>query len=148
VAVSFSIPGAPRGKGRPKFARRGQGVVTYTDDKTASYENLAKLACRDAMAGAPPMTGAICANITSYFPVPKSASKMRRAAMLQGIERPTKKPDRDNIEKAILDGINGVAFVDDAQVCDGRSSKWYSETPRVEVELHEIASGATFPLAA
>ena len=36
------MPGEPRGKGRPRFRRAGAFVQTYTDDKTANYENLVK----------------------------------------------------------------------------------------------------------
>lgn len=39
-AMNFVVPGEPVGKGRPKFARRGNFVTAYTPEKTASYENL------------------------------------------------------------------------------------------------------------
>lgn len=39
---TFTIPGTPVGKGRPKFSRAGAGVRTYTPEKTASYETLVK----------------------------------------------------------------------------------------------------------
>jgi hypothetical protein len=45
--IAFTIPGQPVAKGRPKFARRGAHVVAYTPAKTASYENLVKLAADD-----------------------------------------------------------------------------------------------------
>lgn len=36
------IKGEPVGKGRPKFARQGNYVKTYTPEKTVEYENLIK----------------------------------------------------------------------------------------------------------
>ena len=48
-AVTFTVPGTPVGKGRPKFARRGNFTVAYTPEKTASYENLVKIAAGQAM---------------------------------------------------------------------------------------------------
>jgi Holliday junction resolvase RusA-like endonuclease len=51
------------------------------------------------------------------------------------------KPDRDNAEKAILDSLKGVVFLDDAQVCDGVVQKMYhagDESPGVHVEIEEI----------
>ena len=43
MMIKFTIPGEPRGKGRPRFSNRGGYVRTYTDEKTASYENLVKM---------------------------------------------------------------------------------------------------------
>jgi Holliday junction resolvase RusA-like endonuclease len=48
---------------------------------------------------------------------------------------PIKKPDLDNIAKAILDALNGVAWHDDSQVVELIVEKCYSFTERVEVEL-------------
>ena len=48
--VCFTVPGAPVPKGRPKFARRGKFVTTYTPAATASYENLVKVTAQQAMA--------------------------------------------------------------------------------------------------
>ena len=38
--VMFTVEGTPVGKGRPKFARRGNFVSTYTPTKTRDYETL------------------------------------------------------------------------------------------------------------
>lgn len=135
MSLSFTIPGPPRGKGRPKFARRGKFVSVYTDDKTASYENLAKLAAERALAGRGPTAAPVCVKVVAFVAIPKSGSKAARAAMLANEARPSKKPDLDNIVKAVLDGINGVVFVDDAQVVELSAAKLYSETPRVEVSI-------------
>ena len=48
---------------------------------------------------------------------------------------PTKKPDTDNIAKAILDALNGVAYYDDAQVVELHVVKKYSDEPRAEVMI-------------
>ena len=46
----------------------------------------------------------------------------------------------DNVLKAIKDGLNGVAWKDDSQVCVLRECrKGYSDTPRVLVTVEEIA---------
>ena len=39
----FEVMGTPVAKGRPKFARRGNFVSTYTPEKTVNYENLVQL---------------------------------------------------------------------------------------------------------
>jgi Holliday junction resolvase RusA-like endonuclease len=47
------------------------------------------------------------------------------------------RPDIDNIVKAILDGLNGVVFADDASVAQLVSSKEYGEE-RVEVQIENV----------
>lgn len=131
--LTFTIPGPPRGKGRPRFSRKSGS--TYTDAQTASYENLVALAAREAMAGAPPITGPVSLAVVGYFLIPASLSAKKRTA-LQGAWH-SKKPDADNLLKAVLDGCNGVLFVDDAQVCRLHVSKVYDERPRVEIVVVE-----------
>ena len=134
--INFTIPGPPRGKGRPKFARRGQHVMTYTDDKTAAYENLVALAYKAA--GGEHMEGAIALLVQMFHPIPKSASKAKRAGMIVGEIKPTVKCDADNCLKAVLDGLNGVAYDDDKQVVTIFVMKRYNENPRVDVEISEV----------
>ena len=131
--ISFTVPGPPRGKGRPQFARRGKFVTTYTDDKTASYENLVALACREVMKGAPTMEGPVWLQVSATFAIPASASKVKKLAMATGHVAATKKPDLDNIVKAVLDGLNSVAFVDDVQVIHISARKDYGPQPGVWV---------------
>ena len=77
-------------------------------------------------------------NITAYFAVPKSTSKKKRAQMLKGSIRPTKKPDADNIAKVIADSLNGLAYHDDAQLVDVVVCKFYGENEGVAVEIQEV----------
>ena len=135
-SITFTIPGPPRGKGRPKFARRGQHVMAYTDDKTAAYENLVALAYKQA--GGEKLEGAIAVLVQMRHPIPKSASKAKRAGMIVGEIKPTIKCDADNCLKAVLDGLNGVAYDDDKQVVTIIVMKRYDEYPRVDVEIAEV----------
>lgn len=135
VFYEFIIPGPPRGKGRPKFARRGNFVTTYTDDKTASYENLVTLACREVMCGGPPIEGPVRLRVNAMFSPPASASKAKKLDMMTGRVGVTKKPDLDNVVKAVLDGLNTVAFVDDAQVVHLEARKEYAAHPCVWVRV-------------
>lgn len=132
--IIFTIPGIPRGKGRTRATTRGGFARMYTDAQTASYENLVRLCCAQEMGGAPCET-ALQVSISAYFPIPESASKKAKAAMLVGGIPHTKKPDIDNVIKAILDGMNGVVFKDDKQIIRLFGEKYYSDTPRVEVAV-------------
>ena len=71
--------------------------------------------------------------INAFFEVPKSKSKKFREAALLDQERPTKKPDADNIVKAIQDALNGLVYKDDAYIVHLACQKFYSDNPRVEV---------------
>jgi Holliday junction resolvase RusA-like endonuclease len=49
-----------------------------------------------------------------------------------------KKPDRDNLDKAVMDALKGLAWIDDSQVCDGRIIKLIAagdEQPHVEIRI-------------
>lgn len=74
--------------------------------------------------------------IKAYFEPPKSTSKKKYKELIG--QSYTKKPDIDNIAKAILDGLNGIAYTDDNQVSDLEVQKIYGERARTEVEIEEI----------
>ena len=136
--ITFIIPGQPVAKGRPKFARRGPAVVAYTPAKTASYENLVKIAATAAMAGAAPSAAPIEITIALALQIPASWSNKRRALAAAGAIRATKKPDADNVLKGIKDGCNGIVWRDDAQVVSITLQKGYSEIPYASVSIREL----------
>ena len=126
MTVAFFVPGEPVAKGRARaFVRHGH-VAHYTPEKTARFENLVKLAAQQAMNGEP-ISGPVALYCTFVLPVPASYSNTRRAACLNGSEWPTKKPDTDNLVKAIKDGCNGVVWKDDCQVVQLFATKVYGQ---------------------
>lgn len=140
--IEFFVPGAPVGKGRPRAARRGAGVVMFTPEKTADYEALVSATAATALAGDAPthqlLDGPLEAVLEMRFPVPASWSKAKRARALAGAEWHTSKPDADNVAKAVLDACNGVVFRDDSQVVILIATKAFSETPGVRVVIREV----------
>lgn len=130
--IVISLPGAPQGKGRPRFVR-ATGIA-FTPAKTRSYESLLQGAAIDAMNGIRPLDGPVAVAVLAYFPVPASWSKRKREAALSGTTRPAKKPDADNLLK-VLDSLNAVVFRDDAQIVDASVAKHYSDQPRLEVRV-------------
>lgn len=137
MSILITIPGEPKGKGRPRFGRKGDYVRTYTPADTVKYENFIKACFFTTCPGVPPTDNEIEVNIMAYFGIPKSTSKKKTALMLNGFINPTKKPDADNIAKIILDSLNGIAFHDDSQVVKLTVEKKYSNNPRVELKLTE-----------
>ena len=135
--IIFKVEGNPVGKGRPKFARRGKYVSTYSPAKTREYEDLIKEASKKAMGSSPPLETPVSVYLYISMPIPASYSKKRREACLSNTERPMKKPDTDNIVKAFLDGMNTVVYVDDSQVCSLHATKVYGSVGMVEVLVKE-----------
>lgn len=137
MKVKFTVLGEPQSKGRPRFARMGNYVRSYTPDETVQYETLVRLSYQQA--GLEKLSGAIRAEIIAFFPIPKSVSKKKHEQMASGKIRPiTVRKDTDNICKAILDALNNIAYDDDRQVVELLAYKFYSEVPKVVVILEEI----------
>lgn len=137
IQIFFTVPQVS-GKGRPRFARQGTFVKTYTDAKTFTYEKSIQTYAKQAMGSTSPLIGAVAAYLHIGIPIPPSYSKTRQKACIEGLERPTKKPDIDNIVKAILDGMNGVVYLDDKQVVDLHLTKVYSSKEGIDIMVKEI----------
>lgn len=133
--IEFVVPGNPRGKGRPRMTRNGH---VYTPAETAAYENLIALACKDARGDNSPYNSPVSVHIYVGKQVPASKSKRTKQAMLAGEIRPATKPDLDNVIKAVLDGCNGVAYLDDKQIVELSTEAWYADEPRIVVKIKEV----------
>lgn len=132
--ISFSIPGEPVAKGRPRFANGH----AFTPNKTRVYEEIVRLHAMQAMRGKKMLTGPISIRVTAYFPIPKSFTKTKKEQAISGALRHTKKPDWDNVGKIVSDALNGVVYPDDAVIADATVSKRYGVEPRVVVTALEI----------
>lgn len=133
--LAFTIPGDPRGKGRPRATTIGGNARMFTDAKTASYENLVKLAASRALGDRTPLDEPLTVVVTVRMTPAASHSEKKRRAMIAGEIAPTKLPDLDNVVKAVLDGCNKVAFRDDALIVSLIARKRYAATPGVDVEI-------------
>jgi Holliday junction resolvase RusA-like endonuclease len=131
MKVAFIIPGEPKGKQRPRVMKTG---ITYTPKETVSYENLIKF-IYSQLPEPKKFEGPVNMWVKAYFSIPKSSSKTKAYDMKMGSIRPIKKPDWDNIGKIISDALNTMAYHDDSQVVDCEVQKFYSDNPRVEVEI-------------
>lgn len=134
--IKFTIEGPPVAKGRPKFARRGNFVSTYTPAKTKTYEDRVKTAARYAMDGLKPLEGDLSVFLKFYMPIPQSSTKAFKTACITEEHGHIKKPDLDNLFKSVTDGMNGIVYVDDSQISCATLEKVYSDNPRVEVLIN------------
>ncbi|QXG42237.1 RusA family crossover junction endodeoxyribonuclease [Pseudomonas viridiflava] len=133
--VTFLVPGEPIGKGRPRIGTIAGRARMFTPEKTANYESLIAIAAHHVMADRELLSGPVLMELRIMVPVAASWSKKKTAQALAGEVMPTKKPDADNVLKAICDGINGIVFKDDVQVVNVSLSKRFSATPGVHVRV-------------
>lgn len=119
---NLEINTRPIPKARPRLSK----FAVYTPKKTADYENLIayewKRRYKDLI-----LTGAVKLDLLFCFKKAKSCKK----------DYHTQRPDIDNLEKAILDGLNKTAFVDDCQVVELNSKKLFASTDAVLISITE-----------
>ena len=137
--IAFCVPGEPQGKGRAKIVKIGGFSRMATPAKTVAYEGLIAHAAQLAMRGAAPLDGDCRLEVDIICTVPASWSAKKRTQALAGSIRPAKKPDADNIVKAVCDGLNGVVWRDDVQAVEGSWRKVYGETPGLRVRVASLA---------
>lgn len=125
----------PVPKGRPRFTKSGH---TYTPKKTLDFENLIKAEFLKKYGFVEPTEKAIQIEIQFGFEIPKSYSKVKRQEALTIGH--LKKPDLDNLAKAVLDALNGLAYKDDSQIVGLNLLKEYSalNKPYVFIDIYEF----------
>lgn len=148
--VQFVVPGLPAGKGRhrsaplmrdgkPVIGKGGRPIIIHhSDPKTVKYENLVALSAQTAMAGKGLISGAVFLELDIRLPIPKSWPAKKKAMAIQGLVAATKKPDVDNLEKSVCDGMNGVVWDDDVQVVQVAKKKRFAGVPGVVVIVREL----------
>ena len=135
-SLTFHIHTIPVPKGRPKFSKIGGFVRTYTPKKTQDFETEVREAAKQAMTREPLETP-LAVYLYFRLPIPQSYSKKRTTACLTGSEKPTKKPDLDNLAKSVLDALNGVIYLDDSQIVSLHMTKVYSQYPGIDLLIRE-----------
>jgi len=118
--LSFVIDGKPQGKQR---ARMGKGGRWYTPKGTRIYEASVRdwFAYARSKAGGVnwrmTVNGVVTISVACYFP-------------------DARRRDIDNVLKAVMDGLNGAAYIDDSQVTSATVTKAIDrERPRTEVTV-------------
>ena len=135
--VTFKVDANPVGKQRARYVKRGNFVQAYTPEKTRTYETLIRDAALEAMGASEPLETPVTLYLYIRVPIPKSYSKKKLEACLNGMDQPIKKPDASNILKSVEDGMNGIVYKDDSQIINLHVTKVYSTLAGVDVCVKE-----------
>ena len=99
-----------------------RGKKRYNPPKYAAFKETLGLIAKLAMGGRAPLKGAIKILVEIY--------KARAPTSLTF-------GDADNHLKAVLDALNGIAYVDDRQVTDARA-RLFKGKPHIIIEVEEL----------
>lgn len=127
----------PVEQARPRATRMGRGIRLYDLKKVSVYKKQLAMMCKFQYKQEP-LTGPLKVEMNFFRHVQSSVSKKERKLRLSGSHRPVVKPDTDNYIKSTLDGLNGLLWEDDNQIVDLIAHKYYSDNPRVEIEVTQL----------
>lgn len=85
-----------------------------------------------------PLTCPLFIDFTFYMPIPKGTSKPKTRDMLNGRLQHISKPDIDNLQKFVLDCLNGLVIEDDKLVIEVRARKIYSTKPGTLIRVSPV----------
>jgi Holliday junction resolvase RusA-like endonuclease len=142
--VTLTIPGEPRGWGRPTPVAklRADGtpfVMMVTQKETRKAKDALRRLFRAKYPGHRPWTGPVMLRFTAVFETPGGFNKALKEAAARENLYCVKKPDKDNIEKLIKDALSKLVYADDQQVMGG-GIKRYGSPARVEISFESLES--------
>ena len=143
--MSLKYIGKPQAQQRPRHrvVKPKDGRVfsqTYEQAESRDFKAVMHLLGQKVLAeaGEKPLEGAVSLFVRVYVAVPNGVSKKKREEMLKGDVYPTKKPDVDNLLKAVMDALNGVWYKDDKQVTLTTVCKVYDEKDWMQVDCWDM----------
>ena len=136
--IELIVPGIPRPQPRPRVTKTGHAFNPTTEGLKLWKSHL-RIAARQ-QAPREPWAQAVRVDVEAYFPRPQWLLNVLPDKTLPMLER----PDRDNLDKTILDTLTGLGYwVDDSQVYVGRLEKWYVQDgygpgARISIDFLEL----------
>ena len=142
-SIDITVSGVPIAQPRQRTRIAGKAGKVFAQNYTPSRHPVQefKLAIRRALQThgiADVWRGPVCIDWVAVFPRP--SSKVWKSKPMPRY-RHIGKPDRDNLDKAILDALTGVLLADDSQACSGSMEKFVAsgnEQPHVRILISEI----------
>ena len=116
-------------QGRPKFTTRGGFPRAYDPAKSRIWKDDVKM--QALMQNVRIIEGPLFLKAEFHLMRPKSLPKK--------VTHHVKKPDLDNLVKAVKDALEGIAYNNDSQICREDIGKYYTiDDPRVIIEINHI----------
>lgn len=142
--IEFFVPGKPQGKARARTFTLPNGMVrSCTPGKTVAYEGMIRGCYRVAADGRPEPTYSkgtpVRIRITAYYKPPARTTKRELFQIQNGLKFPLRKPDVDNIIKAVADALNGIAYHDDSQVVEVTANKVFADEEGLQISVSSLA---------
>ena len=132
AAIAFSVPGDPVPQPRPRVSTVGGFGRAYVPKTHAVHAYRQAVALAAKAAGCEP--GGEPVNVVIDFVFARPKSHLRKAGLRKGAPV-LPRCDLDNMAKAVLDALNGVAWVDDSQVSRLVIEKSYGTDGRTTVRI-------------
>ena len=123
----------PKSKARPRMSKSGH---VYTPKETKEYEKLISDAWMEQNPY-PPFSNPVSVTMAFCFKRPKTHYDRHGVLKPDAPTRYTNTPDLDNVEKAVLDSLNGLAYTDDKLVWRKLTSKHWAADNLIRVFIQE-----------
>lgn len=135
--MKFVFDIEPVAQARPRATRFGKSIRLYDPKAVKVYKQSLAYLAQNAYHGKP-LSGPLRVILRFYWSIQRSVSKKEHTRRDNGQIRPTVKADVTNYAKSTEDALNGILWKDDAMIVDEFIYKYYSDHPRVEIEVIEI----------
>lgn len=130
--LELHVIGLPKGQPRARACIRGGHAATYNPSNADDWKACIAAAVKESLNGRtdltmPIFTGPTRVDCTFFFPRPKAHFRKNGSIRLDAPVYHIAKPDRDNLDKAVLDLLTQKQILaDDKQVCAGLIQKLYA----------------------
>ena len=139
MEINYTVVGIPKPQARPKVFHKtlksGKPFISTYSPKSDWFHLVYTESLKQKNLLKNRLSGALRVILRFGIPIPKSISKKKR----EQLQYVTKKPDIDNLTKAVLDAINNAGlWEDDSQIASLQVKKIYSEEPRCLITIREV----------
>ena len=100
-----------------------------------------RLAASEAMDGRTMFDEPLMLDLQLDVPIPRSWSRRKQEAALQGLLLPGSRPDLTNVLKLCEDACTAIVFRDDSLVCMQQTFKRYGLQPKIMLTVRAVEHG-------